>query len=327
MRMFRALAAAILVVALAGFAAWRLSPWPSALFYRFLFDRGGVAMNEALAAHAPRDVVVHADIRYGTGPAETLDSYLPAGAAHALPVVFWIHGGAFISGDKGQLANYLKIIAAAGYAAIGIDYALAPAAQHPVPTRQANAALAYMKANAGKLGIDPDRVVLAGDSAGAQIAAQLGIAVTDPDFAASIGITPAIPASALRGLVLHCGIYDLGLLKPNGAMGGFLKAVAWSYFGTKNVAGPAAPAQFSIVRNMSRAMPPLFISAGNADPLLPHSMALAEAARQAGVKVDTLFFSANYTPRLEHEYELNLDTEAGRLALRRSLAFIAERVE
>jgi hypothetical protein len=63
---------------------------------------------------------------------------------------------------------------------------------------------------------------------------------------------------------------------------------------------------------------------GNADPLLFHSKILVEAARRLGVTVDALFFPDDYTPPLQHEYEFDLDAEAGKIALQRSLKFVAD---
>lgn len=309
-----------------GYVAFKVSPWPSALFYRYLFDKGGVAMNDALAKHVPTGVSTRADIGYGPDPVEKLDVHLPtAFDGRALPVIVWIHGGGFISGDKNHIANYMKIVAAAGYAVVGINYTLAPAAGHPTPTRQANAALAFIKANAGKLSIDTDRIFLAGDSAGAHIAAQLAIAISEPTYAKMIEVTPAIERSALRGLILHCGIYDPDSMKAEGPMAGFLTTVAWSYLASKD--GTAISPQFSIVRSMTQKMPPMFVTAGNADPLLLHSKALVEVARKLGVSVDTLFFPDDHTPPLQHEYQFDLDAAAGKQALQRSLKFIADRAQ
>jgi acetyl esterase len=325
LHMLKKIAIAAILFSVASLAAWHTSPWPSALFYRYLFDKGGIAMNETLAPHVPDGVTTQTDISYGALPIEKLDIHFPPGiqgSDRILPTLVWIHGGGFLSGDKNQVSNYLKIIAHAGYVVVGVNYTLSPESRHPIPVRQANAALAFLTANSAKLNLDPARIFLAGDSAGSQIAAQLGIAIAEPDFAKSLDLVPAIPLSALRGLVLHCGIYDPKLLNAEGAMAGFLKTVAWSYFGTKDINGTAVPAQFSIVRNITNNLPPLFITAGNADPLLPHSLALAQAAARANVAVDSLFFPNNYKPPLQHEYEFNLDTAAGKLALQRSLTFV-----
>ena len=141
----------------------------------------------------------------------------------------------------------------------------------------------------------------------------------------ALGIAPAVPASAIRGLILHCGIYDTSLLRADSRFGGFLKTVSWAYLGTKEVGGPATPKEFSIVANMSARMPPIFVTAGNADPLLAHSKSLAEVAKRIGVPVDTLFFADDHSPPLQHEYQFDLDTAAGKLALQRSLKFVSER--
>jgi acetyl esterase len=68
--------------------------------------------------------------------------------------------------------------------------------------------------------------------------------------------------------------------------------------------------------------PPSFISAGNADPLLPHSLTLADRLEQLGVPVETLFFATDHEPGLGHEYQFVLDSEAGQLALERSVEFL-----
>ena len=82
-----------------------------------------------------------------------------------------------------------------------------------------------------------------------------------------------------------------------------------------------------MVRNVTADFPPMFISVGNDDPLAPHSRLLVETAAKLGVSVDGLFFPDDYKPPLPHEYQFNLDTEAGREALQRTLAFLKGRVK
>jgi acetyl esterase len=72
--------------------------------------------------------------------------------------------------------------------------------------------------------------------------------------------------------------------------------------------------------------PPSFISAGNGDPLLPQSIALADRLASRGVRVERLFFVSDRQPPLPHEDQFSLDNEAGRLALERSLAFLARQI-
>lgn len=319
----RALVISLAAVA-GGYLAWTMSPWPSALFYRLLFDRGGVAMNVALARHVPKDVVAQTDIAYAPDdPDARLDIFRPAAAeGKRLPVVVWIHGGAFLSGSKDQVSNYLRILAARGYATVGIDYTLAPRGQYPGPVVQTNAALRFLQQNAERFGFDASTFFLAGDSAGAQIAAQLTAAISSSANAARLGLKPSIAREHLRGAILFCGFHDLEAINPSGAFGGFLRTATWSYFGVKNLAGDRRAADFSTVSNVSGAFPALFVSAGNTDPLLSQSQKLAEVAAANGVIVDSLFFPADRSPGLAHEYQFDLDNDAGTLAFERMIAFL-----
>lgn len=316
--MLKWIAGIAVALGILGYAALELTPWPAALFYGFFMNRGGEGLNAALERHVPPDVTALLDQQYDAGV--FLDVYHPAQAAQALPAIVWVHGGGFFSGDKRHVANYLKILAAKGYTTVSVGYSLGPASHYPTPVRQANAALGYLAQNAGRLRIDPERFFLAGDSAGAHVAAQLANAISVPSYAKALGISPSITRSQLRGVILHCGVYDLGLEKFDGLFGHFMRTAMWSYSGRKH---PAPMPEFSVTGFVAADFPPAFISAGNADPLLPHSRALAEALMKKGARVDTLFFPDDYKPPLPHEYQFNLDTDAGREALERSVKFLS----
>lgn len=310
----------------AAFVADRYTPWPRALVIRYFFERDAAATARALERHVPADVVSILDIPYADDDrGARLDVYSPSTAkdgGRLLPAIVWIHGGAFISGDKSHVGNYLKILAGHGFVAVGIGYSIAPGATYPTPVRQANAALGFLVRNARRLNIDATRIVLAGDSAGAQIAAQLANLIADPSYAQTVGIAPAIGRERLRGAILFCGAYDLGLADPGGPFGAFMRTVLWSYSGRPDFARDESFQRVSVARYVTPAFPPAFISAGNGDPLLSHSQSLARALAEQRVKTDTLFFPADRTPPLPHEYQFDLDSDAGRLALERVLSFL-----
>ena len=98
----------------------------------------------------------------------------------------------------------------------------------------------------------------------------------------------------------------------------------WSYFGTKKYSTDARLEQFSVPRHITGGFPPIFISVGNRDQLAPQSYMFAEIAKRKGVPVDSLFFPESYAPPLRHEYQFDLDSDAGKLALERSLEFLAD---
>ncbi len=101
-----------------------------------------------------------------------LDFYRPAGAVTSAgaPCVVLVHGGGWDSGDRTQLAGFNHWLAARGVAVAAISYRLAPAHRWPAQRDDVRAGLAWVRANAGRLGVDPERLTLLGRSAGAQIA-------------------------------------------------------------------------------------------------------------------------------------------------------------
>lgn len=312
-----------MAIAAVTYAALELSPWPAALVYRAFMNRGGEGLNRALERHVPDGVTEVLDQQYAENDADAfLDVYYPSSVNRPLPAIVWVHGGGFLSGHKGQVANYLKILAARGYTTVSVGYSLGPANHYPTPVLQANAALAYLAQHAERLHIDPQRFFLAGDSAGAQVAAQLANVISVPSYAIAVGVPPSIQRTQLRGVILHCGVYDLGLAKFDGAFGHFMRTVVWAYSGRKELGEKARMAEFSVTRFVTADFPPAFISAGNDDPLLPHSRALAEVLASRGVRVDSLFFPDDFRPRLPHEYQFNLDRGAGREALERLVRFL-----
>lgn len=308
----------------ASYAAFQWSPWPSVLMIRYAFGKGSDAASQSLQKHVPPGIAAVLDQHYDEGDADAyLDVFRPASAGvRPLPTIVWVHGGAWVSGHRRDVANYARVLAGQGFTVAAVGYSIAPGQGYPVPVRQVNSALGYLVREAARLGVDPTRLVLAGDSAGAHIVAQVANAVAVPSYAKAVGLAPVIAREQLRGLLLHCGAYDAAQAKLDGAFGSFLRTVFWSYSGSKDFQHAPAFETASVRRYVTEAFPPSFITAGNGDPLEGQSRSMAETLMAKGVQVDSLFFPADQTPALPHEYQFNLDDAPGRLALERSLQFL-----
>jgi acetyl esterase len=321
--------AIVVALALVAGVACEVSPWPSALAIRYVFDVDARRTNALLAARVPAGVSARRDEIYDPGnPQARLDVYYPVAAheAHvALLTVVWIHGGGFLAGSKDQISNYAQILAAGGFTVVAVDYSLAPESNYPTPLRQLNVALAYLQNNAARLHVDPRRFVLAGDSAGALLAAQVANLSTSADYARTLDLEPALKPSQIVGLLLYCGPYDMRPLAAGGPPGWFVHTVLWSYSGRRDFANDPRLATLAVVNYLTPQFPPSFISVGNADPLSQQSHALAAALTSLGVRVDSLFFANDYAPPLPHEYQFNLNADAARLALARAQMFLASR--
>jgi len=316
---------AVLALALVGLcvATWA-SPWPSALAIRWLFEYGGAQANAALEREVPTGIESEYGLHYDTSdPDALLDLHRPPAATTArrpLTTVVWIHGGGFVAGHRGEVTNYARLLAADGYAVASVDYSLAPGTRYPRPVRQVNRALAWLSMNAAQYGLDRTRFVLAGDSAGAQLAAQVALLVSSPQYAVSMNLQPGIARSQLVGTVLFCGPHDAVQMKLGSW---FTRTVVWSYFGTRTP-DEAAVDGFSVVRHVDARFPPTFISVGDHDPLAQQSYAMADALRAHGVHTDALFFTGADAPGLPHEYQFDLSRPEAREALRRVRAFLRD---
>jgi para-nitrobenzyl esterase len=194
-------------------------------------------------------VTKSADIQYGTAPdlqgnpvALKFDLYQPAGdTVTRRPVIIWVHGGGFSAGDKSGGADWATAFARRGYVAISLGYRLlAPGpcgGSGPVPDycytaaygaqHDAQAAVRFLRKHAAFLGVDPDRIAMAGESAGAVTSLLVGWRRDDPGTSGNPG-----PSSAIQAAVSVAG----GL--PVNDYIGAGDAPTWFFHGT---ADPTVP--------------------------------------------------------------------------------------
>lgn len=171
------------------------------------------ALYKPLLEAAPRDgVSVARDLPYGTHPRQVVDVYRPDGARNA-PVVAFVHGGAFVRGDKdaesGMYGNVLTWFARQGVVGVNIEYRLAPESPYPGGAADVAQACAWIARHIGEHGGDPGKLCVIGHSAGATHVATMAC---DPDPRVQ-----ALPAHGARCLVLISGRLraDTAPVNPN----------------------------------------------------------------------------------------------------------------
>lgn len=159
-------------------------------------------------------VQTRTDVPYLAGsadPQRSLDVYLPQPAKASpdekkplVPLFLYLHGGAWVSGDKRQYRDLGTAIAARGIAVAVVNYRLSGdgVVRHPAHALDAAIAVGWLRKHAAELGVDAGRIFVGGHSAGAHISALLAY---DPGLLAAVGEKP----TALRGFVGLEGIYDL----------------------------------------------------------------------------------------------------------------------
>ena len=149
------------------------------------------------------------------------------------PTLIYFHGGGYFGGSKNvgdplagsDATALLDDICSEGFNLVNIDYVLVPEYHFPDPLIQANEAFRFLIENSEKYSLDMDNVVIMGSSAGAIIASQLGSIITNPDYAETLGISPALKPREVKAVVIDDAplVYDEFTLETKLLIGNYVK--------------------------------------------------------------------------------------------------------
>ncbi|GID30486.1 alpha/beta hydrolase [Paractinoplanes brasiliensis] len=229
------------------------------------------------------------------GPADAPDISLlictPAGADSACPAIYYTHGGGMILGDnRNGMAGMVEIAARYGAVVVSVEYRLAPETRHPGPIEDVYAGLVWTAKNAAELGIDPDRILIAGGSAGGGLTAALGLLARDRG------------GPAVLGQLLMCPMLDdrndsvsAEQMAGRGVWDRTANATGWGALLGDAAGGPdvspyAAPARATDLSGL----PPAFIDVGSAETFRDEDVAYATAIWQAGGRAELHVWPGGY---------------------------------
>ena len=152
------------------------------------------------------EVEKHADLAYRSDAdadptRNKLDLFVPIGAKD-FPVLIYVHGGAWKSGNKNLYAALGRTFARHGIGTVVINYRLSPKVKHPAHAEDVARAFAWTRANIAKYGGSADRITLMGHSAGGHLASLLA---TDPAYLKAEKLEPA----HIRGVISVSGLYKI----------------------------------------------------------------------------------------------------------------------
>jgi len=240
------------------------------------------AMIQARAATAPPPAEV-AEIRdlLAPGPHGPIPLRLYRGvAATATPVLLFFHGGGWVIGDLQTHDGVCRHLAAgAGCTVIAVDYRLAPEHKFPAAVDDAIAALVWVSEQAAALGVDPARIAVGGDSAGANLAAVLALLARD-------GAVPPIHWQMLLYPALDLGLSHDSYRRLGEGYVLTTATMAWFRDHYLNSEADAAGWRASPLRaaDVSGVAPALILTVGH-DPLLDEGEAYADRLQAGGVAV------------------------------------------
>ena len=185
--------------------------------------------------------------------------------AGPFPAVIIAHGGGWEAGDKvTYITPLFEPLAKAGFAWFSIDYRLTPRFRNPDQLEDFRAAIQFITANADRFRIDPNRIAILGESASAQLVAQLA--------------TERIPRVA--AVVAFYGVYDFLQMTP--LTGPRSVAVRLFGLGDTNDTARDVLARYSPLYHVDRAMPPMLLIQGTADRLHAQAVTFSDRLKSAG---------------------------------------------
>ncbi|MXV74770.1 alpha/beta hydrolase [Candidatus Poribacteria bacterium] len=243
--------------------------------------------NRGTSPKIPEGVTVHRDLVYVKDGHERqkLDLYVPD-TGENLPLIIWIHGGAWRGGNK---THYVpKAYLNAGYAGASINYRLSQHAVFPAQIEDVKAAVRWLRANAETYRLDPNRFAAWGSSAGGHLVAMLGTAgdIEEFEVGGNLGVS-----SQVQAVVDYYGPTDFLQMDAHRFPDGLVHDAPDSPE-SQLVGGPIQEHKERVARAnpityVSKDDPPFLIIHGDQDKLVPYqqSVLLKDALEKAGVSV------------------------------------------
>jgi len=259
-----------------------------------------VCFSLSLFASVVQAQSMKSNIPYGDAhERQVLDVYAPEGAK-GLPVMFWIHGGGWQAGDKGDVALKPRVLTERGFVFVSTNYGLLPDVEMDALTRDVAKSLGWVHKNIAKYGGDPKRIFVGGHSAGAQLAALI---CTDDRYLKAEGVS----FDVLKGCVPVDGdTYDIPKIISTAEHRQTLYGGKMYTFGHRQKFGndPEKHVNFSAVTHVAKnkGIPPFLILyfPGNPDTR-------AQALRLAAVLKDSEIPVTSYGKRDSNHSQLNDD--------------------
>lgn len=220
---------------------------------------------------------------------QRLDLYVPEKVDGPLPLIIWIHGGAWSGGSKAGAGQALTFVGK-GYAVASIGYRLSQHATFPAQAEDCKAAIRWLRANAKTYQLDPNHFGAWGSSAGGHLAALVGTAGDAKDLDGNNDNVEQ--SSRVQAVVDFFGPTDFLQMDSHAVNGAMLKHNPATSPESRLVGGaiqenPEKTQRANPIKYVSKDDPPFLIAHGELDPLVPwhQSQLLYDALTQAGVEV------------------------------------------
>lgn len=269
-----------------------------AMLFRYRAGRSDRKRDAAIPL--PTGITECRNISYGPhGKDNLLDVYYPDGTAAPLPTIVSIHGGGYVYGSKEIYRRYGMDMAKRGFAFVNFNYRLAPGWKFPTPLADTNAVMQWVVKNAARYHLDPERIFLVGDSAGAQLASQYAAMWANPVYAALFSLK--LPRITIRALGLNCGLYDMAQRASEPRKGLHL-----DYLGRDLT--PEDP-RFRVLESIGSNYPPAFVTTSCEDFLRANAEPMYRFLSDKGIDAAWKCYGREGDEAVGHVFHVNIALE------------------
>lgn len=253
-----------------------------------------------LKKYAPETLVYCQSV----GEERLLDLYRPlAASSKPLPVIVWFHGGAWKMGSRRSVERIVAEQLQRGFAVASVSYSLSDRAHWPVQCNEAKAAVRYLRANADRLGLNPDKIIAAGMSAGGHMACVLGVSAEHQQLNGELG-EHLHESSQVQGVLALYPPTDFlsvpktfdGLMDYYAADSPISALLGESIETAPHKSDLASPLKLLQSLSSHASCPPTLLLHGDADPIVPVAQSELLHSALQGLGLDSqLIRIANYT--------------------------------
>ncbi len=264
-----------------------------------LFNIGAKRSDEKrdAAIPLPTGITECRNIAYGPfGNDSLLDVYYPDDTDKPLPTIVSIHGGGYVYGNKEIYRRYGMDMAKRGFVFVNFNYRLAPKWKFPTPLADTNAVMEWICKNHHRYYLDPQRIILVGDSAGAQLASQYAAMITNPEYGALFGLK--LPSIRICALGLNCGMYDGAALAAQPR-----KGLQLDYLG-KHLS--ANDPRFRVLESITENYPPAYITTACHDFLRENALPMHAFLTAKGIPAQWKCYGSEDDKTIGHVFHVNI---------------------
>lgn len=255
------------------------------------------------------------------------------------PVFLYAHGGGYVFGDKSNgdpnamgiagIIRMIKMLLDQGFVVISTEYVFAPEYCYPAPIKQMDDLLHYLVKHADEYGLDMEKIVFGGGSAGGQIMAQTACLQTNPEYAKEMGISAILDHGEIKAVYLGCSLLDNERFGKTSSFltNYFFYQMGRAYFHNIGILeGNSEVKQSNIITHVTKDYPASFICDGNAGTFNQQAHDLDERLTELGVMHTALIYDSPDDPKLIHGFD-TLEYDIGKMCMEQMTCFVSGQVQ